>query len=200
MKKLIFILIIIISVFIFYNIYYYFNPTDRPILNYSTFEYKCSKNQYECKIYILNSLQDIYVYSYKDNNSIERKFGTGFFVSDKNMFYKNKIKLYDGNILIKKLQFNYDQNLNGTYKYNDEIYTFNNGCITSTNTLSSPRPCTSVWQMDNNIFSIIEPIISEIPIYEYEFDSEKNLILYPLASNYMYMDKRLSYTLKRQNY
>lgn len=208
MKKVLFILIVTVILFIF-TIFYEKNENSKVHPSefiHSTYEYECNDKYYDnkyCKAYFLSPLKPIYIKSFINNdNGLKEdiKFILEIFEYDNQNYIKNgNIQLYNGDILTKKLQFTYDKNLDGIYEYNNEIYTFNNGCITSTNTLSSPRPCTAVWQMDNNIFYIIEPIISEIPIYEYEFDSEKNLILYPLSATYNHMDKRLSYTLKRQN-
>lgn len=198
MKKLFCIFIFFLIIFILYNIYIFINPINRPLINNDTYSYKCLQNQYNCKAYFIPT-SDIYFYSYNYKNNITNEeytyVGNAPLIHNKNIFYKDTIKLHNGTILLTKLNFKYDNRLDGTYLYNEIIYSIKNHIISFEN-YDSSTPI-RVINFDKDIIYISNDFISNPSIYKYDFDLENNLILYPLYSDSINSNNKLSYKLKR---
>ncbi len=204
MKKIIIFSITLVFICIISIFFLYINfENDKNILNkselfYTTYEYECETSKTDCKAYFFNSLENIYITSYKYNNKIDY-FSKNFNYENFKFDNSHKIILPDKTILTKKLNFVYDVNLNGTYNYNNYIYTFKDGSIKTTIMIDHGKPHSSVIQMDKDIIYIADDIISEISVYKYKFNENKDLILIPIASSSTHLKERISYTLKRQN-
>ena len=195
MKKVVFILIVTVILFICIIFYEYeknkYNPYSN-FSNFSTYKYKCKDDFTECKVY---TFYDQSIYFEKNHYTTKTELIP---FNSENLFIKNQKDFilktsYDEKIIVEQLKFEYDKNLNGTY-------IFNNGCYLSSN-FENYKKCNFIAQMDENIIVLDNAIISEIPIYEYKFDDNNNLILSPVyyMENYIGLKRKITYKLKRQN-
>lgn len=175
-----------------------------------------------CKIFFLDEMIDTYVlitYDFDPYSHMDKIFGTPYHYDPENLTINNsKIEIAkNGNLildnilqnnenigkieLIKETNISLDSNLQGTYLYNNHVFSIdvkNNKIDTDLTINPQTEGGISITQLDKNIILLENSLISEFPLYYYEIDNQNNLILYPIIGNYWY-STRIFYMLKRQN-